>query len=222
MFYVRVGSASGDLFPWKSGHMCRLDPSRSTAGQESAIDLSLGGCISGDMTPPTLLRTLWPVFVIRAACSAARWSIHITTFLCLSPGERKQNHQRAGGVEANASDLAPLHTLDLSGGLDIVVRLGLPDADGLLCGAPQQPVLGHQCSPHTGSAHVHSNIIDLRHEGRAGGGTDHSCTVRMSTCSRHLPNRPSRGGVDMARCQSNLHVIRHAPPSKSSRANEKP
>lgn len=27
----RVGSARGDLLPWKSGHMCRLEPSRSTA-----------------------------------------------------------------------------------------------------------------------------------------------------------------------------------------------
>lgn len=54
---------------------------------------------------------------------------------------------------------------DLSGGLDIVVRLGLPDADGLLCSALQQPVSGHQCSPHAGCAHVHTNIKNLCHEG---------------------------------------------------------
>lgn len=46
---------------------------------------SLGGCSSGDMIPPTLLRTPWPLRVMRVACSSARWSIHITTFLCLSP-----------------------------------------------------------------------------------------------------------------------------------------
>lgn len=46
---------------------------------------SLGGCSSGDMIPPTLFRTPWPVFVMRVACSSARWSIHITTFWCLSP-----------------------------------------------------------------------------------------------------------------------------------------
>lgn len=47
---------------------------------------SFGGCISGDMTPPTRLRTPWLEFVIREAWSSARWSIHITTFLSGSPG----------------------------------------------------------------------------------------------------------------------------------------
>lgn len=53
---------------------------------------------------------------------------------------------------------------DLRGGLDVVVRPGLPDADGLLCGALQQARPGHQCGPHTGGAHVHSHIVDLCHE----------------------------------------------------------
>lgn len=53
---------------------------------------------------------------------------------------------------------------DLSGGLDIVVGLGLPYADGLLCGALQEAPPGHQCCPHTGGAHVHANVVDLCHE----------------------------------------------------------
>lgn len=35
----KVGSARGDLFPWKSGHTCRLEPSRSTAEVEPAMEL---------------------------------------------------------------------------------------------------------------------------------------------------------------------------------------
>lgn len=48
-----------------------------------------------------------------------------------------------------------------------MVRLGLPDADRLLCSAPHQALSGHQRSPHAGRANVHSHIIDLCHEGRA-------------------------------------------------------
>lgn len=35
----KVGSARGDLFPWKSGHTCRPEPSRSTAEREPAMEL---------------------------------------------------------------------------------------------------------------------------------------------------------------------------------------
>lgn len=35
----RVGSARGDLLPWKSGHTCRLEPSRSTAECVLAMEL---------------------------------------------------------------------------------------------------------------------------------------------------------------------------------------
>lgn len=52
---------------------------------------------------------------------------------------------------------------DFSGGLDIVVSVGLPYADGLLRGALQQAPPGHQCGPHTGGAHVHTNIVNLCH-----------------------------------------------------------
>lgn len=55
---------------------------------------SFGGCISGDMTPPTRLRTPWLEFVIREAWSSARWSIHITTFLSGSPGRGNTSRQK--------------------------------------------------------------------------------------------------------------------------------
>lgn len=35
----KVGSARGDLFPWKSGHTCSPEPSRSTAEREPAMVL---------------------------------------------------------------------------------------------------------------------------------------------------------------------------------------
>ncbi len=49
---------------------------------------SLGGCISGDITPPTPRSARCLEAVIREACSAARWSIHITTFLSRTPADR--------------------------------------------------------------------------------------------------------------------------------------
>lgn len=53
---------------------------------------------------------------------------------------------------------------DLSGGLNVMVSLWLPDVDGLLCSALQQTRPGHQRRPDAGGAHVHSNIVDLCHE----------------------------------------------------------
>lgn len=53
---------------------------------------------------------------------------------------------------------------DLSGGLDVVVDLGLPDADGLLGRGGQDPRPGHQRRPHAAGAHVHSHVVDLGHE----------------------------------------------------------
>lgn len=59
---------------------------------------SFGGCISGDMTPPTRLRTSWLQFVIRDAWSSARWSIHITTFLRGSPGRGPKPRQQKWNI----------------------------------------------------------------------------------------------------------------------------
>lgn len=35
----KLGSARGDLFPWKSGHTCRPEASRSAADREPAMEL---------------------------------------------------------------------------------------------------------------------------------------------------------------------------------------
>lgn len=59
----------------------------------------------------------------------------------------------------NCATLLP----DLSGGLDIVVSVRLPDADGLLSNALQQTWPAHQGCPHTGGAHIHANVVNVCH-----------------------------------------------------------
>lgn len=56
---------------------------------------------------------------------------------------------------------------DLGGGLHVVVAARLPDGDGLVRTAPQHAGASHQRRAHTGGAHVHSHVVDLRHGGAA-------------------------------------------------------
>lgn len=51
-----------------------------------------------------------------------------------------------------------------------MVPVRFPDADGLLGSGFQMAFLGHQSSPHTGSAHVDSDVEDFGHEGGREGG----------------------------------------------------
>lgn len=45
-----------------------------------------------------------------------------------------------------------------------MVGLRLPDSDGLLRSAPQQTTASHQRRPDTGGPHVHSHVVNFRHE----------------------------------------------------------
>lgn len=53
---------------------------------------------------------------------------------------------------------------NLSRGLHIVVGLRLPNSDGLVRSAPQQTTASHQRRPDTGGSHVHSHVVNFRHE----------------------------------------------------------
>lgn len=45
-----------------------------------------------------------------------------------------------------------------------MVRLRLPDSDGLARGAPQHTAAGHQRRADTGGPHVHTHVVNFRHE----------------------------------------------------------
>ena len=65
-------------------------PTKNQGSSTSLSHKSLGVCISNEIEPPVYLSTLCWVLVILAAWSAARWSIHITTFKSGFPEKKKE------------------------------------------------------------------------------------------------------------------------------------